>query len=35
VPAHPYWPGGALLLEDDRDPRPIALLEDLDVSALR
>ncbi len=35
VPAHPYWPGGAVLLEDSRDPRPIALLEDLDASALR
>lgn len=35
VPAHPYWPGGALLLEDGGDPRPIALLEDLDASALR
>jgi UDP-2,3-diacylglucosamine pyrophosphatase LpxH len=34
LPAHPYWPGGALLLEDERDPRPVALLEDLDTSAL-
>jgi hypothetical protein len=33
VPAHPYWPGGALLLEDGRDPQPLALLEDLDSSA--
>jgi hypothetical protein len=34
VPAHPYWPGGALLLDDNRDPRTITLLEDLDASAL-
>ena len=29
APDHPYWPGGAVLLEDGREPRPIALLGDL------
>lgn len=33
-PPHPYWPGGALLLEDDGDPQPLSLLEDLDAAAL-
>jgi UDP-2,3-diacylglucosamine pyrophosphatase LpxH len=34
-PPHPYWPGGAILIEDDAaDPRPISLLDDLDVSTL-
>lgn len=33
-PPHPYWPGGAVLLEDGRDPRPIGLLDHLDASAL-
>jgi predicted phosphodiesterase len=32
---HPYWPGGAILLEDDRDPRPLGLLDHLDAAALR
>jgi Calcineurin-like phosphoesterase len=27
VPPHPYWPGGALLLEGDEDPRAIGLLD--------
>jgi hypothetical protein len=35
APPHPYWPGGALLLEDGEDPRPIGLLDDLDASELR
>jgi UDP-2,3-diacylglucosamine pyrophosphatase LpxH len=34
APQHPYWPGGALLLEDDQDPRAIALLGDLEPSDL-
>lgn len=27
VPPHPYWPGGALVLEGDGDPRAIGLLD--------
>lgn len=34
-PPHPYWPGGAVLLEPGRDPRAIGLLDDLDAAALR
>jgi hypothetical protein len=26
---HPYWPGGAVLLEDERPPRTLGLLDDL------
>jgi UDP-2,3-diacylglucosamine pyrophosphatase LpxH len=34
-PPHPYWPGGALLIPDDEaDPQPISLLEDLDIATL-
>jgi len=33
-PPHPYWPGGAVLLEDGRDPRALCLLEHLDAAAL-
>lgn len=28
-PPHPYWPGGALLLEDDRPPAAVGLLDQL------
>lgn len=35
TPPHPYWPGGAVLLEPGQDPRAIGLLDDLDVAALR
>jgi UDP-2,3-diacylglucosamine pyrophosphatase LpxH len=28
-PPHPYWPGGAVVIEDDGDPRAIGLLDDL------
>lgn len=28
-PPHPYWPGGAILLEPGSDPRPLGLLDDL------
>jgi hypothetical protein len=31
---HPYWPGGAILIEDGGDPLPIGLLDDLDARAL-
>ena len=34
TPPHPYWPGGAVLLEDGGDPRPTGLLDHLDASAL-
>jgi hypothetical protein len=34
VPPHPYWPGGAILLEDDRDPKPIGLLDHLGFTEL-
>ena len=26
-PPHPYWPGGAILLQDGRDPEAIGLLD--------
>jgi hypothetical protein len=29
TPPHPYWPGGAVLLEPGRDPRPVGLLDGL------
>jgi len=28
-PPHPYWPGGAILVEDDGDPQAIGLLDDV------
>ncbi len=33
-PPHPYWPGGAVLLEDDGEPRPVGLLDHLGAAAL-
>ena len=33
-PPHPYWPGGAIVLDDGQDPRAIGLLDHLDASAL-
>jgi hypothetical protein len=33
-PAHPYWPGGAILLEDGREPRALGLLDHLDAGEL-
>ena len=33
-PPHPYWPGGAILIEDGGDPRAIGLLDHLDAGAL-
>jgi hypothetical protein len=35
TPPHPYWPGGAVLLEDGRDPVAVGLLDHLDAVALR
>jgi hypothetical protein len=34
-PPHPYWPGGAVVLEDGGEPRPAGLLDHLDADALR
>ena len=31
---HPYWPGGAVLLEDGSEPRAIGLLDEVSVSDL-
>jgi UDP-2,3-diacylglucosamine pyrophosphatase LpxH len=33
-PPHPYWPGGAVLVEDGLEPRVLALLDGLDGDAL-
>jgi Calcineurin-like phosphoesterase len=33
-PPHPYWPGGAVLLEPDQPPRVTGLLDELPVEAL-
>jgi hypothetical protein len=32
--AHPYWPGGAVLLEPGAEPRALGLLDDVDSAAL-
>jgi calcineurin-like phosphoesterase family protein len=34
TPPYPYWPGGAILLDDGGDPRSIGLLDHLDAAAL-
>jgi UDP-2,3-diacylglucosamine pyrophosphatase LpxH len=34
TPPHPYWPGGAILLEDRREPEAIGLLDRVEASAL-
>ena len=34
VPPHPYWPGGAIVLDDGGDPRAIGLLDHLNADAL-
>ena len=33
-PPHPYWPGGAVLIEPGRAPQALGLLDDLDADAL-
>ena len=33
-PPHPYWPGGAIVIEDGADPRAVGLLDHLGASAL-
>ncbi len=35
VPPHPYWPGGAISVDGDGEPRAICLLEELPRDALR
>jgi len=32
---HPYWPGGAIVLDDGGPPRPVGLLDHLGADALR
>jgi hypothetical protein len=34
TPPHPYWPGGAIMLEPDGPPRAIGLLDHLEAAAL-
>jgi len=34
-PPHPYWPGGAIWVEDGRPPRAVGLLDDVPLHALR
>jgi hypothetical protein len=34
-PPHPYWPGGAVLVEDGAEPRALSLLDDLSGDDLR
>ena len=34
-PPHPYWPGGAVLVEDGAEPRAVSLLDDLSGDELR
>ena len=33
-PPHPYWPGGAIVIDDGAEPRAVGLLDDLPASAL-
>jgi hypothetical protein len=33
-PPHPYWPGGAVELEDGGEPRPFGLLNHVEAAAL-
>lgn len=33
-PPHPYWPGGAVIVEDEGDPQAVGLLDGLDAHAL-
>ena len=34
APPHPYWPGGAVLLDGEREPRAVGLLDGLSAAAL-
>jgi hypothetical protein len=33
LPPHPYWPGGAVVLEDGAEPRTLGLLDDVPAAA--
>ena len=33
-PPHPYWPGGAVMIEDGADPQAVGLLDDLGAADL-
>jgi hypothetical protein len=35
TPPYPYWPGGAVVLEDGREPRAVGLLDHLGAAELR
>jgi hypothetical protein len=35
APPHPYWPGGAVLIDGDQPPRAIGLLDDLSREELQ
>jgi UDP-2,3-diacylglucosamine pyrophosphatase LpxH len=35
APPHPYWPGGAVIIEPGAEPRPVGLLDDLSSDAFR
>jgi hypothetical protein len=34
-PPHGYWPGGAVLVQDGREPQSLGLLDDVDAGRLR
>lgn len=34
-PPHPYWPGGAVVIDDDQPPRAVGLLDDLGLAEMR
>jgi hypothetical protein len=34
TPPHPYWPGGAIVLEGDGDPEPVGLLDHVSAASL-
>jgi hypothetical protein len=34
TPPHPYWPGGAVVLDDGQEPRAVGLLDGVDASLL-
>ena len=35
TPPHPYWPGGAAILDGEGDPQPLGLLDAMPASALQ
>jgi len=34
TPPHPYWPGGAVVLEEGRPPRTVGLLDDVSAAEM-